>query len=123
VDALIAEHGGGIEALMAAAAEPPSAGGRDWRVSMDRPADGGRIQVAQLPRGARELYLLCAPREGGAVASRVLLDAFPEPTPGLDADAMFAGAALRVEGEPPAGEPVCALVPVEIGDGQLRMRG
>lgn len=122
VDALLAEHGPGIEALLAAAVSPPPDDDAAWSVSMDRPADGGRIGHGQLPRGARELHLLCAPREGGPVTARVLVDAFPEPTPGLDAEALFHGTRLAVEGEPPADRPLCVLVPVEISDGQLRMR-
>jgi hypothetical protein len=123
VDALIAAHGPGIEAVMVAAAAPADAGDDAWSARLQRPGDGGRIGHGQLPRGARELHLLCAPREGGEVDARVLVDAFPEPTPGLDAEALFSGARLEVQGEPPAGKPACVLVPVEISDGQLRMRG
>jgi hypothetical protein len=121
VDALLAEHGAGIEALMAAAAAPRPAD-RPWTVAMRRPADRARPDQAWLPRGALEQYLLCAPREGGEVAARVLIDALPEPSPGLDAEAVYAGTRLEVQGDPPAGPLVCLVSPVQIIDRQLRLR-
>jgi hypothetical protein len=90
---------------------------------MRRPAERAQPLRGWLPRGATELHLLCAPREGGELIARVLLDALPEPSPGLDPEAVYAGTRLEVQGEPPAGQPACLVSPVQIIDRQLRMRG